>query len=109
MPSVSLGRGLRVVAEMLSRNRSGNRATSLRSTVDLPTPEGPERTIRREGGRGKADGGLAEISDIVGSTFRTRHSAFPLTQRSESVRESVLAQFLFRPPSAKSPHHSPSS
>src|SRR5215211_1342276 len=68
MPSVSLGRGLRVVAEMLSRNRSGYRATSLRSTVDLPTPEGPERTIRREGGTGKADGELAEISDIVGST-----------------------------------------
>src|SRR5882757_6230571 len=31
---------------MLSRRRSGKRDTRLRRTVDLPTPEGPERTIR---------------------------------------------------------------
>lgn len=45
MPSFSPGLGGRVVAEMLRWSELEKRSISCRTIVDLPTPEGPERTI----------------------------------------------------------------
>src|SRR5690606_5680184 len=65
-PSVSPGRGGRVVTDTESHT-SGRRRRSSLTTVLFPTPEGPDRTVRRFGWSLPAPDSTGTDSPIPGS------------------------------------------
>src|SRR5918995_4179021 len=92
-PSVSVGRGGRVVTEVDTQT-SGCRRRTAASTASLPTPEGPDSTVRRPsavpGGSGRCGTGSSMTSGVRGTELTLERRALLRAETADAARRRDL-------------------